>query len=69
MIGTELAKEIKNTRGKIMVGMSTPDRIVWVNAEKSHLIEWAKAAGENETKMKLFVEGDEVFLDCDFDAE
>lgn len=69
MIGKDLAKEIKNTRGKIMVNMTTPSGQVWVNAEKSHLITWAKNHGDNETEMKLFVENGETFLDIDVSAK
>lgn len=69
MIGKELAKAIKNTRGKILINMTTPFGQVWVNAEKSHLADWAKGQGDNETEMKLFHENDEVFLDFDLDAQ
>ena len=66
MIGTDLAKAIKNTRGKIMISMTTPFGQVWVNAEKSHLAAWAKGQGGNETEMKLFFENDGIFLDFDY---
>ena len=69
MIGNELAKAIKNTRGKISVGMAGRDDVIWVYAEKSDLIRWASSVGEEETKMKLFPEenGSGIFLDIDYE--
>jgi hypothetical protein len=68
-IGNVLAKEIRNTREKIRVPVVHCDDPIWIVAEKSSLIEWAKSFGDAETKMKLGKEeGDECyFLDHDFD--
>jgi hypothetical protein len=68
MIGKELAKAIRNTRGKICVGITGKDEIVWVYAEKADLIKWADSKGSEETGMKLFPEenGNGIFLDIDY---
>lgn len=65
MTGYQLAAAIRRTKGKVSVGMLTPNEVVWVFAEKADLAEWAKRQGDNETGMRLSNEstGNGLFLE------
>lgn len=67
MQGNRLAREIKQAKGKVSVEMLCPNDTVWVYAEKSDLIAWAKKYGDSETGMKLVQEenGAEYFLQAE----
>ncbi len=68
MQGTQLASALKQTKGKVSVQMLCPNDTVWVYAEKSDLIAWAKKYGSSETGMKLVIKenGTGHFLQADF---
>lgn len=65
MTGNQLAAAIRRTKGKVSIGMLTPNDVVWVFAEKMDLAGWAKRQGDAETGMKLSNEamGDGLYLE------
>lgn len=67
MTGNDLATALRRTKGKVSVGMLTPNDVAWIYAEKADLMEWAKRQGETETGMKLATEasGEGLYLEQD----
>jgi hypothetical protein len=62
MIGFELAKQIKATKGKIYAFVPTVNDGLYIAVEKTQLIEWCNGCGDSETDMHLrFVHGNFYF--------
>lgn len=68
MTGKELAKEIRNTKGKISIPMTNPHDVFYVYAEKADLIRWAESFGDENTNMRLSREerGEGYFLEIEY---
>lgn len=69
MTGNEIAKILKNTKGKVSAPMVTPDTTPFIYVEKKDLIRWAENFGDEETKMKLSREnsGSGWYIDVQYD--
>ena len=68
MTGNQLASVMKQTKGKVSVQILAPNEVIWVYAEKSDLIAWAKKQGGAETGLKLTPEDGRsgLFLETDY---
>lgn len=56
MTGHQLAKAIRNAKGKISVPVLTPNDAPYIYVEKGDLIRWAEGCGDVETEMCLGLE-------------
>jgi hypothetical protein len=53
MTGKNLAKAIREAKGKVSVPVMAVNDVSYIYAEKASLIEWAREIGEGETFMTL----------------
>jgi uncharacterized Fe-S cluster-containing radical SAM superfamily enzyme len=53
MTGNNLAKAIREAKGKVLVPVMVVNDVAYIYVEKASLIEWAREIGEGETFMTL----------------